>query len=133
MEHPETHLVTPENGPAPAGRPDECYHCHEKVGKPHAPTCAHRRRTVVVRAVVEYVVTVTEHWDPSDVEFHRNESSWCCDNLLSELGAIAEARGCLCTPGIVRTEFVREATAEDETNSFGAPGLEPQRKPEAEN
>jgi hypothetical protein len=112
MNHPETHRVTPENGPRPAGQPDECFYCHEAVGDDHKPTCVLRDRTVVMRYVFEVVIVVPEHWTKEDIEFHRNESTWCADNAVHvDLQRLAEGH-CLCPNHTA--EYVREATTEDE-------------------
>lgn len=111
MDHPETHTVTLDNGPRPAGKPDRCFYCNQCIGELHTETCVLRNRTVVVRAVVEYVVRVPSSWSVEDILFHRNDSSWCKSNLISELERI-DGSVCLC--GSVLFEFVREATVEDE-------------------
>jgi hypothetical protein len=54
-------------------------------------------KTVRVRLTAEYDVTVPAHWDADKIEFHRNESSWCADNLVSEIETLQEqSPGCLC-------------------------------------
>ncbi|MNL59940.1 hypothetical protein D3C87_1837090 [compost metagenome] len=54
-------------------------------------------KQVRVRMTVEYDVTVPADWDSNMVEFHRNESSWCKDNAIEELRALADGeKGCLC-------------------------------------
>lgn len=84
-----------------------------------------RSRTVVVRAIIEYTVSVTADQTPERIEFLRNKSSWCKSNLLAEVDAIDPVeKNCLCR--FARFEYVREASAEDEAKSFGAVGrLEP--------
>ena len=114
----ENWLVTPENGPRPAGPPDRCFYCGAAIGSQHAESCVIRKRTVVVRATVEYVVTVPEDWDAHMIEFHRNDGSWCAGNGLSEIGRLAEyldrddAPECGCS--LATWEYVREASPEDE-------------------
>lgn len=112
--------VTPESGPRPAGPPDACFYCDQPLGSQHAVDCVLRERTVVVRAVVEYVVTVPEGWEASLIEFQRNEGSWCAGNGLSEIGRLAEYVGrddaVECGCGIASWEYVREATELDEQN-----------------
>ena len=79
----------------------------------HKPDCVCRKRTVKVKLIVEYVVDVPESWTPEDIEFHRNEASWCADNLVGELQEIADNdKICLCS--FAEFEFVSEATVEDE-------------------
>lgn len=96
----------------PAGNPGECFYCQRKAGEQHAADCVMRRRTVVIRASVELVVDVPETWSANDIEFQRNESSMCANNLIHDLQALSERAGCLCQ--FADFEFVREATAEDE-------------------
>ena len=47
-------LVDPkDDGIRPAGRPDECFYCRQKVGEPHGQKC------VIVNKLVEMRVTAT--------------------------------------------------------------------------
>lgn len=119
MEHKETHLVTLANGVRPAGPPDACFYCGVKLGLPHETKCVLRRRTVVVRAIFEYTVEEPEDWSIDMILFHRNESSWCANRAHDELGRLIDNRAGSCLCHISRFEFVREATAEDEKNSWG--------------
>jgi hypothetical protein len=101
----------------PAGKHDECFYCQEKRGAQHKSDCVMRRRTVVVKMTIEYVIDVTEDWDAEAIEFHRNESSWCANNAVPELERLFEHTGkdgatCLCNR--VHYEYVREADAKDE-------------------
>lgn len=63
-------------------------------------------RRVKVRMIVEYDVGVPADWTPHDIEFHRNDSSWCCSNALDELEIFAQANDCLCNA--TRFEYVGE-------------------------
>jgi len=95
------------------------------LGEPHAEDCACRSRTVVVRAIIEYTVSVPADQTPESIGFCRNESSWCASNLLDEIDAIDSVKG-NCLRQFTRFEYVREASTEDEEASFGAAGrLEP--------
>jgi hypothetical protein len=50
-----------------------------------------------VRLTVEYEVEYPNDFDKYDVEFHRNESSWCAGNALKELEAIKNGTSsCIC-------------------------------------
>lgn len=88
-------LVT-EHDTAPAGRPDECFWCQQRIGNPHAQDCSRVVKTVQLKYTYLVEVTVPHHWTEKDVEFHRNESSWCADNSLDELEAHMSANECLC-------------------------------------
>lgn len=87
-----------------------CFYCHEAVGAPHKPECVRITRKALVRAIIEYEVDVAPMGDPDDkaaehFEFHRNEGSWCADNMLRELSDLCGENGCLC--GRVKFAFVR--------------------------
>lgn len=122
MLHPETHLVTRDHGPRPAGKPDECFYCNQKIGEAHKADCVMRSRTVVVRVTTEYVVDVPEAWSESDIESHRGESSWCAFNGLVEISEMVArvsaddapegVDSCRCW--FTSYEYVREATEDDE-------------------
>lgn len=132
MEENEWPTVHPhDDGIRPAGRPDECLYCRQKVGSPHGREC------VIVKKRVEMKVIVSLHdgkaftglwqldephsWDSSTSDFHKNESSWCANNFMNEratgavtwdgeapwdqLAALAEEGDCLCSA--LRFEFVR--------------------------
>lgn len=93
-------VLSDDYGIRPAGMSDRCFYCSRKVGEPHdLERCA-----VIVREVT-YGVFLTESlhgkpgtrigawrthdpsfWTKSDCEFHKNQSSWCCDNFLSDGG-----------------------------------------------
>jgi hypothetical protein len=61
---------------------------------------------------IEVVLDVPEFWTREDCEFHKNESSWCTNNILPTLEKIADDHGCLC--GLARFKFLRNATSSDE-------------------
>lgn len=69
-------VLTNDDGIRPAGEPDECFYCHQKVGTPHREECVCVNKKVKVRAMIEYEVEVPFFWSKEDIEFHRNESSW---------------------------------------------------------
>lgn len=92
------------------GKTGKCFYCTAKEGTEHDADCVCRVRTVVLRTTVEYVMAVPESDDADRIEFHRNESSSCVGNIFNFLAD--DARPCMC--GKTKTEYVREATAEDE-------------------
>ncbi|HYE20102.1 MAG TPA: hypothetical protein VEA69_16760 [Tepidisphaeraceae bacterium] len=94
-------LVLPnDDGIRPAGPPDECFYCRQKVGTPHGPTCVCVTRRVKVRYTFEIEIDVPHHWDDDHVHFHRNESSWCATNGLDDVTNFVDrqqgANGCVC-------------------------------------
>ena len=112
----ETFRVTTDNGPRPAGDPGECFYCRRKAGDLHAVTCVCRKQTVVIEYTVRVCVEVPAYWREHEVEFHRNDSSWCATNLIAELAEAYDRDDgpCLCSNAEAR--FVRLATEEDEEN-----------------
>lgn len=53
-----------------------------------------KRKTVIVRMTVEYPVDVPSDWEKYDIEFHRNEGSWCASNAIDELQELGD---CICS------------------------------------
>ena len=80
----------------PASIREECFCCQQAIGESHKPDCVLIRKTVKVRAVVEYEINVPNGWDANQIEFHRNEGTWCCNNMIDELKAFSDLHGCLC-------------------------------------
>lgn len=100
-------VLANDDGIRPAGNPDECFYCQQKVGTPHKETCVCVNKKVKIRAIVEYEVEVPFCWDKEDIEFHRNEGSWCASNLIDELSNIDhEGEDDICLCGIAKFEFV---------------------------
>ena len=103
-------LVDPnDDGIRPAGKPDECLYCRQKVGEPHTLDCNVVQKKVKLRYVFEIEVMEPHFWDADDVEFHRNESSWCADNALSELEELTKDGRCLCN--CFHAEFIEVVDA----------------------
>jgi hypothetical protein len=75
---------------------DKCLYCKSKVGGYHLDTCVFICKKVKVRCTIEYEISCPYHWTKHDIEFHRNEGSWCSDNMLNELENLSEKNGCLC-------------------------------------
>jgi hypothetical protein len=76
-------FVTPDdNGIRPAGKPDECFYCKQKVGERHLWDCAAVDKKVLVRFELTLEVNVPVSWDREQIEFHYNESSWCGSNIV---------------------------------------------------
>jgi hypothetical protein len=80
----------------PARMDGTCFYCGQPIGAAHKDDCVLIKKRVRVRAVIEYEIDVPAHWTPEQVEWHRNEGTWCADNLITELGALAEKTFCLC-------------------------------------
>lgn len=95
-----THKVTPL-AMRPASTKRQCFYCHRRIGANHKKDCVLRKKKVLVRMVVDYPVTVPNHWDRDMIESHRNDGGWCASNALDELHELAKTEGCLCN----RTHF----------------------------
>lgn len=91
----------------PASDQPQCFYCQRAIGNDHQSDCVLISKTVKVRAIIEYDVRVPSDWDKAQVEFHRNDGSWCADNMIGELEEAVEANHCLC--GIVRFEMIKDS------------------------
>jgi hypothetical protein len=100
------------HGIRPAGEPDECFYCGEKLGNEHKKDCVIRQRTIVLKLEMEIVIDVPEFWDRETVEFHYNEGSWCSSNMDIWLTRMEKHKGCLCH--FAEFTYLREATEDDE-------------------
>lgn len=49
-----------------------------------------------VRIVINLPMDFPEEWDNEMIEFHLNESSYCCNNIIRDLGEYTEKNGCIC-------------------------------------
>lgn len=80
----------------PASDKRECFYCQQAIGAKHQAHCVLIKKKVKLRAVIEYEAEVPNRWDAQQIEFHRNEGSWCVDNMLHELEEYLGEDGCLC-------------------------------------
>ena len=87
-------VLQDDDGIRPAGNPDECFYCHQKVGTPHKNDCVILNRKVKVRYTFEIEIEQPHSWDKQQIERHRNNGSWCADNAVSELDNYPGS--CLC-------------------------------------
>lgn len=93
-------LVT-EKAMRPASTRRECFYCGAPIGKEHGEDCVLVKRRSRVRVTLEYDIVAPADWDEYAIEFHRNDGSWCANNMIGELIALeekldAEGGGCLC-------------------------------------
>ena len=101
-----------ESSTRPAGKSDRCFYCGRLLGEQHKENCVIRSKTVVVDFMVRTVLTVPEHWDNEQVNFHYNDGTWCSDNLINELSRRSENVRCLCD--ITEAIYIRGASEKDE-------------------
>lgn len=90
----------------PASKRERCFYCHIRIGGRHEDHCVLINKDVEVEMRVRYKVSVPNFWDKSNIESHRNESSWCANNSLGELEELEEEHGCLC--GKVEFSYIKE-------------------------
>ena len=108
-----TNWIVGEYGVRPAGKPNECFYCHAKVGEEHKEDCVIRCRTVNVDFTIHTVMCVPECWDENDINFKFNESSWCVSNLIKDIVRREEDFD-KCPCFITEAKYIGEATEEDE-------------------
>lgn len=90
----------------PAGKPDQCCWCPSKIGQPHDTKCVVPQKLVTVQVTVTMQIDVPRWWTKEQIEFHRNESTWCSSNWIEELREIDEF-GCIC--GVTEFEVIGES------------------------
>lgn len=83
--------------PGAPGTPMKCFYCNGKINEPHDEDCVVPQKEVEVLVAVRMMISVPRFWDKKQIEFHRNEGTWCSDNWLEELEEYAKKRGCLCS------------------------------------
>lgn len=92
-------LVNPnDDGIRHAGRPDECLYCRSRIGQPHGAECVMVTKRIEMRVTAtmptgETVVGLWQldepfSWTRENSEFHKNESTWCANNMLDDLGDV---------------------------------------------
>jgi len=85
-----------DDGIRPAGPADECFYCRAKLGQPHDETCVTVHQKVRVRYSFDVDIDVPHSWTTEDIEFHRNDSSWCAGNAIDELSRMYPENGSAC-------------------------------------
>lgn len=64
------------------------------------------RQTKTIQWTINLPMNSPSDWDDDMIEFHLNESSWCCSNLINELEKYDEKNGCIC--GICEAKVVEK-------------------------
>lgn len=93
----KTKFMVTDQAKRPASPADKCFYCQSPVGDFHDERCVLVLRKV--RLSVTFVVDadVPAFWEVDDIEFHRNESSWCQSNILEDISAqFPDDDECLC-------------------------------------
>lgn len=103
-------FVSPnDDGIRPAGPQDACLYCRQKVGSRHLFSCVTLTVPRTYRVLLDGVdigswsTDDPVSWDVGAREFHKNDGSWCSDNV-THVGTLTlvsplpiERRGCLCS------------------------------------
>jgi len=97
-------VVENDYGIRPAGKPDECFYCHSKVGEHHKNDCVVVTKKVKVKFEIELELDEPHYWGKDNIEFRYNEGSWCSNNFLHLLEE-AKQEHCLC--GKLKATYVK--------------------------
>jgi hypothetical protein len=91
-------FIVTEKAQRPANMNGCCFYCGQPIGTEHKGDCVLINKKVNVRLTVEYEIEVPAHWGQDQIEFHRNEGSWCSSNAISELESAFgdESEHCMC-------------------------------------
>ena len=54
------------------------------------------RQTKTIQWTINLPMNFPSDWDDDMIEFHLNESNWCCSNLISDLASYDEKNACIC-------------------------------------
>ena len=49
-----------------------------------------------IRIIINLPMDFPEEWDDEMIEFHLNESSYCCNNIIRDISEYTEKNGCIC-------------------------------------
>lgn len=82
----------------------KCFYCTALIGEYHDGKCPLWKKQMLVRMTLEYPVEVPNYWTKEDLEFHRNEGTWCGDNAIQELKNLPEETVC----ANAKFEYVKE-------------------------
>lgn len=115
MDLPQTETVLPQDE-RPARRDGTCFYCSQPLGTKHNPNCIIVSKTITVRLTLDVVIEVPRTWGKEQVEFARNENSWCVNNMMRELQTWFDDTNNSCACGSAQIDFVRDATEEDHSN-----------------
>ncbi|MEX5630913.1 hypothetical protein, partial [Pseudomonas marginalis] len=79
-----------------AGLPDECSWCKQKIGEEHLFECVTQTHKVKVRYIFEIEIDMPVSFTKENIEYNRNDGTWCADNAIDELKKASE-NNCLCS------------------------------------
>ena len=56
------------------------------------------KKTKIIRWTIDLPMEFPIEWSDDQIEFHLNESSWCCGNIIPILEKYADEHdGCICS------------------------------------
>lgn len=89
-------VLQDDDGIRPAGAPDECCYCGQKVGQTHKDDCVMIKTKWKVRLCYEIEIEYPLSWGKDEVEYSLNEGSGCADNYIWDIIAKSAKNGCAC-------------------------------------
>ena len=93
----KTNYKVTENAKRPASDEEACFYCRSPIGDYHKEDCVLVRKKVMIKMTVGYEVVVPACWTKEDVEYSRNDGTWCANNALYELKEMTEKnKTCMC-------------------------------------
>lgn len=123
----DSHLVTADNGPRPAGPPDACFYCRQSIGTEHKPDCVLRQKWVRLAITFDVLHAEPEDWDQQMIEFARNEGTWCSDNAVEMVEEATKYRyehdgNCMCRSTQIR--YMGEGVVSEDGETVEWPDIE---------
>lgn len=89
-------------------RPDgTCFYCWEPIGGKHKEDCVIPCRPVEIEVRIRLVEEFPVSWSEGDIEFSKNESTWCASNIIDRLEEIVKTGKCLCD--VTEVKYIKEA------------------------
>lgn len=118
MRELKTHVVTADDdGVRPtSGITDACLYCKAKIGEEHRLDCVILKRPVKLSVTITFEIEedLPQSWNKEQIEFARNESSWCASSLIDRLTDLDEREGCICWN--TKIEYLGEGTPKETPN-----------------
>ncbi len=73
-----------DSGIRPAGKPDECFYCNQKIGTPHLDDCTMLLRKARVKITFELDAFVMNH-DKENIEYSLKYKDYAMEILLKQV------------------------------------------------
>lgn len=84
-------VIENDDGIRPAGLPDRCFFCEQKIGNFHKTSCVTIQRAVEYDVLIrnqvvgKWSTTEPYSWNKEHCEQHRNLGTWCKDNAVDSI------------------------------------------------